>query len=161
VEITMSKTAENVITIEEGWASRQYYCSEHYVTIGYGRKVSDKKNAPLTNEVTTKEKEIIFVKEKIRELSYALMSRYSVAWNKCNQARQAILISMAYQLGLTGVSQFQKMWMALSNGDFSLAAKEMLNSKWAKQTPNRTKRHVEQMERGEIIRYYLTNGEIP
>jgi lysozyme len=68
---------------------------------------------------------------------------------------------LAYQLGLTGVSQFQKMWMALSNGDFGLAAKEMLNSKWAKQTPNRAKRHVEQMERGEIIRYYLTNGEIP
>jgi lysozyme len=157
----MSKTAENVIITEEGWSSRQYYCSEQYATIGFGRKVSDKKNTPLTNEITTKEKEIVFVREKIRELSYALMSRYHAAWNKCNQARQAILISMAYQLGLTGVSQFQKMWMALSNGDFGLAAKEMLNSKWAKQTPNRAKRHAEQMERGDVIRYYLTNGEIP
>ncbi len=157
----MSKTAENVIKIEESYRSKPYYCSEQFATVGYGRKLSEQKNAPLPNITANRAEEDLFVKEKIRELSYALMSRYSVAWSKCNQARQAILISMAYQLGLTGVSQFQKMWMALSNGDFSLAAKEMLNSKWAKQTPNRAKRHVEQMERGEIIRYYLTNGEIP
>lgn len=156
----MSNTAENVIKIEESYRSKPYYCSEGMPTIGYG-KVVGKKGEPLPNITANKAEEDLFVREKIRELSYALMSRYSVAWNKCNQARQAILISMAYQLGLSGVSQFQKMWMALSNGDFGLAAKEMLNSKWAKQTPNRAKRHVEQMERGEIIRYYLTNGEIP
>ncbi len=156
----MSKTAENVITIEEGFRQHVYRCTEGVPTIGYGRTIG-KKGDSLTNEVTTKEKELVFVREKVRELSYALMSRFPTAWSKCNQARQAILISLAYQLGLAGVSQFQKMWMALSNGDFSLAAKEMLNSKWAKQTPNRAKRHVEQMERGEIIRYYLTNGEIP
>jgi lysozyme len=160
VEITMSKTAENVIVIEEGFKSRTYMCTEGVPTIGYGRTIG-KKGDPLTNEVTTKEKEIIFVREKIRELSYALMSRFPSAWSKCNQARQAILISMVYQLGLTGVSKFQKMWMALSNGDFSLAAKEMLDSRWAKQTPNRAKRHAEQMERGDVIRYYLTNGQIP
>lgn len=152
--------AEKIIKIEENYKARPYYCTAGIPTIGYG-KVIGKKGEPLPNITANRAEEDLFVKEKIRELSYALMSRYSVAWNKCNQARQAILISMAYQLGLTGVSQFQKMWMALSNGDFSLAAKEMLNSKWAKQTPNRAKRHVEQMERGEIIRYYLTNGEIP
>lgn len=156
----MTRTAELIITLEEGFSSRMYRCTMGWNTIGYGRTVG-KKGDPLTNEVTTKEKEIVFVREKIRELSYALMSRYPSAWSKCNQARQAILISMVYQLGLTGVSKFQKMWMALSNGDFSLAAKEMLDSRWAKQTPNRAKRHAEQMERGDVIRYYLTNGQIP
>lgn len=156
----MNTTAEKIIKLEENYRARPYYCTAGVPTIGYG-KVIGKKGEPLPNITANRTEEDLFIREKIRELSYALMSRYSVAWNKCNQARQAILISMAYQLGLTGVSQFQKMWMALSNGDFSLAAKEMLNSKWAKQTPNRAKRHAEQIERGDVIRYYLTNGEIP
>jgi lysozyme len=156
----MSKTAENVIKIEESYRSKPYYCTAGMPTIGYG-KVIGKKGEPLPNITANRAEEDLFVREKIRELSYALMSRYPSAWSKCNQARQAILISMAYQLGLTGISKFQKMWMALSNGDFSLAAKEMLDSRWAKQTPNRAKRHAEQMERGDVIRYYLTNGQIP
>ena len=156
----MSKTAENIITIEEGFRSRCYRCTEGYPTIGFGKRVGEKGD-PLTNEIADKAKEIIFVREKIRELSYALMSKFPTAWRQCNQQRQAILISMTYQLGVAGISQFQKMWMALSAGHFDIAAKEMLNSKWAKQTPNRAKRHSEVMERGDLIRYYLTNGEIP
>jgi lysozyme len=152
--------AEKIIKIEENYKARPYYCTAGVPTIGYG-KVVGKKGEPLPNITANRTEEDLFVREKIRELSYALMSRYPSAWNKCNQARQAILISMAYQLGLTGVSKFQKMWMALSNGDFSLAAKEMLDSRWAKQTPKRAKRHAEQMERGDVIRYYLTNGQIP
>lgn len=156
----MSITAEKIITLEEGFRSRAYYCSLGVPTIGYGRVIG-KKGDPLTNEIATKEKEILFVREKIREISYQLMSRFPVAWNNCNQAQQAILISIAYQLGVAGISAFQKMWAALNRKDFDMAAREMLNSKWNSQTPNRAKRHAEVMRTGSLIRYYLTNGEIP
>ena len=51
-----------------------------------------------------------------------------------------IIIEMVFQLGETGVSKFKNMWKALKEGpDYQTAASEMLDSRWAKQTPNRAK----------------------
>ena len=49
-----------------------------------------------------------------------------------------IVIEMVFQLGETGVSKFKNMLKALKEGpDYQTAAIEMLDSRWAKQTPNR------------------------
>jgi len=48
-----------------------------------------------------------------------------------------LIIEMVFQLGKTGVSKFKNMWKALSALEYSTAASEMLDSRWAKQTPNR------------------------
>ena len=49
-----------------------------------------------------------------------------------------IIIEMVFQLGETGVSKFKNMLKALKEGpDYQTAASEMLDSRWAKQTPNR------------------------
>tara|TARA_R110002020_G_scaffold67389_3_gene176941 strand:+ start:575 stop:1015 length:441 start_codon:yes stop_codon:yes gene_type:complete len=48
-----------------------------------------------------------------------------------------LIIEMVFQLGKTGVSKFRNMWKHLSALEYSLAASEMLDSRWAKQTPNR------------------------
>ena len=50
-----------------------------------------------------------------------------------------IIIEMVFQLGETGVSKFKNMWKALEQSppEYSVAAREMLDSRWAKQTPNR------------------------
>lgn len=156
----MSLLAEKIIKIEEGYRNKPYLCTAGLPTVGYGRVIG-KKGDPLPNLTANKAEEDRFLRERVRELSYNLMSKFPNAWRNCNPARQAILISLTYQLGLTGVSAFQKMWMALSAGDFKRAADEMLNSKWAKQTPNRAKRHIEQMLKGDTVQYYLTNGELP
>lgn len=129
-------------------------------TVGYGEVVG-KKGEPLPNITRTKPEALQFVRQKIQSLSFQLMSRFHNAWNKCNQARQAILISLAYQLGVAGVSAFRNMWAALERGDFELASKHMLDSKWAKQTPNRAKRQAQVMKDGALTQYYLTNGELP
>ena len=52
-----------------------------------------------------------------------------------------IIIEMVFQLGKTGVSKFRNMWKALQQDppQYSVAASEMLDSRWAKQTPNRAK----------------------
>lgn len=155
----MSETAENIIKIEESFRSKEYYCSEGYPTIGYGEKVGEK-GEPLSNRTTTKPEALKFLREEIQKITIRLATSFPQAWARCNPARQAILISMVYQLGLVGVTKFTKMLEALKIGDFELAAKEMLDSKWAKQTPNRAKRHSEQMRMGSIHMYYLTNGEM-
>jgi len=50
---------------------------------------------------------------------------------------EEIIIEMVFQLGETGVSKFKNMIKALKIPDYQTAAIEMLDSKWAKQTPER------------------------
>ena len=56
-----------------------------------------------------------------------------------NEKAHEILIEMVFQLGKTGVSKFKNMWKALSELNYVGASYEMLDSRWAKQTPNRAK----------------------
>ena len=63
-----------------------------------------------------------------------------MAENGCmdmNEKAHEIIIEMVFQLGKTGVSKFKNMWKALSGLQYSAAADQMLDSRWAKQTPNR------------------------
>ena len=63
-----------------------------------------------------------------------------MAENGCmdmNEKAHELIIEMVFQLGKSGVSKFRNMWKALSALDYSTAAEQMLDSRWAKQTPNR------------------------
>ena len=56
-----------------------------------------------------------------------------------------LIIEMVFQLGKTGVSKFRNMWKHLSTSAYSAASLEMLDSRWAKQTPNRAKNMSDKM----------------
>lgn len=154
----IEKYAELVIKAEEGLRLKPYYCSENVPTIGYGRVVGTK-GSPLPNITTTKEEATKFLRERIQSIIPQLSKKFPKAWGNCNEAQKAILISMTYQLGLNGVSAFTKMWKALDNSDWLTATKEMKDSRWYRQTPNRANRHITQMLTGNMNIYYLTNGE--
>ena len=62
-----------------------------------------------------------------------------------DEIAEELIIEMIFQLGKTGVSKFRNMWKALSSLDYSTAASEMLDSRWAKQTPNRAQGMSAQM----------------
>jgi lysozyme len=55
---------------------------------------------------------------------------------------------MSYQMGTTGVMKFKNTLTAIEHGDYELAALGMLDSTWAKQTPNRARRLASQMKVG-------------
>ena len=59
------------------------------------------------------------------------------------KAIQDVVMEMCYQLGVTGFSKFVKTITYLKDKDFKNASIEMLDSKWAKQTPNRAKKMSE------------------
>ena len=61
---------------------------------------------------------------------------------------------MAYQMGVTGLSKFKNMLTAVELGDFDEAANQALDSRWARQTPERATRHAEMLRVGEILPYY-------
>lgn len=52
---------------------------------------------------------------------------------------QEVIVEMRYQLGAVGFMKFKKTIAALEKLDYCEAAVEMLNSRWAKQTPTRAK----------------------
>ena len=62
-----------------------------------------------------------------------------------DEIAEEIIIEMIFQLGKTGVSKFKNMWKHLSALEYSDAASEMLDSRWAKQTPNRAQGMSAQM----------------
>ena len=70
--------------------------------------------------------------------------------NKANISDDAkiIIIEMIFQLGKTGVSKFRNMWKALQQDppNYEEAAIQMLDSRWAKQTPNRAQEMAEHMK---------------
>ena len=59
---------------------------------------------------------------------------------------EEILIEMVFQLGKNGVSKFRNMWKALAEKNYIGASYEMLDSRWAKQTPNRAKAMAKTMK---------------
>ena len=63
-----------------------------------------------------------------------------------DERAEEIIIEMVFQLGRTGVKKFRNMWKALSEHNYIGASFEMLDSKWAKQTPNRAKDMADQMK---------------
>ena len=56
--------------------------------------------------------------------------RFPWAENLC-LARQAVLVDMAFNMGIGGLSRFHHFLGALQVGEWEVAAKEMFNSKWA------------------------------
>ena len=57
------------------------------------------------------------------------------------------IIEMVFQLGETGVKKFRNMWKALQHDppNYERASLEMLDSRWASQTPGRAKEMSEHM----------------
>lgn len=123
----------------EGLKLKPYKCSEGYLTIGYGRNLetrgitAQEANEMLLNDVSE-------VEESLH--SMGLLSDPS-------DVRRAVLVNMAFQMGVSGLLKFEKMLSAYLDGYYELAAKEMLDSKWAVQTPNRAKELADQMRTGE------------
>jgi lysozyme len=65
------------------------------------------------------------------------------------QTRKIVLLDMAYNLGVDGLLKFRKMLAAIDRRDYELAAKEMLDSRYARQVKGRAQRNALMMETGE------------
>lgn len=147
----------NLIEYEEGWREKPYFCSEGYPTIGFGFKIGPK-GAPLSNYQfkVTKPVGEVWLLELLSEFERDMLkySHVSDALVACNEARKAVLVSMAYQMGVDGLAAFKNTLRAVSEGRWADAKAGMLNSKWAKQTPARAARHADQMLTGEWDKAY-------
>lgn len=123
----MSEKLENMLIRHEGMKLKPYRCPAGKLTIGIGRNLDD-------NGIT--------------EAEARMMCRYDVEvvrtpllkykwFTFLNEARQDVVISMAFNMGLPRFLKFKNMIEALQVQDYQKAAEEMMNSQWAGQVGDR------------------------
>lgn len=128
---------------EEGVRSSAYQDHLGYWTIGVGRLIDARKGGGLTSD----EIDLLLGNDVARHTAGL---RAALPWfDKISEPRQAVLIGMSFQMGLAGVLAFKRTLGSVEDGQYGEAAVEMLNSTWAKQTPQRAMRMATQMESGE------------
>lgn len=64
--------------------------------------------------------------------------------------RQLVLVDMAFNMGVPRLCKFKKMWNAVHEKKFDIAAKEMLDSRWATQVKSRSTKLAHAMHHGEF-----------
>ncbi len=125
----------------EGMRLSPYRDSVGKLTIGYGRNLDDKgirlseANLMLDNDIN----------ECIIQLKKNLP-----CFNNLDIPRQAVLINMCFNMGISGLLEFYNTLEAIEEGRYEEAAYHMLQSKWAKQVKNRAKELAEQMKTGKF-----------
>jgi len=119
-----------LIKDDEGFRGENYLDSLNIPTIGYGTKL------PLSEA----EAELILSFRLNQKISQLLEKKPIVM--TLSQERQEVLFSLAYQLGTNGLLRFKRMWVAIENHDFATASAELLDSKYATQTPNRANKNA-------------------
>ena len=62
--------------------------------------------------------------------------------------RQLVLVDMAFNMGVPRLCKFKKMWNAVHEQKFDIAAKEMLDSRWANQVKSRSVKLANAMHNG-------------
>jgi lysozyme len=130
---------------DEGVVNHAYEDSLGFTTIGVGRLIDARRGGGL------RDSEIDFLlSNDIEEKTAQVLAAFP--WvTKLNEPRRAVLINMAFQMGIRGLGGFHRMLGSIEDGQYGEAAAEMLDSTWAKQTPERANRLATQMKTGEWI----------
>jgi lysozyme len=126
----MNKDLIESIKQHEGYVGVVYKDSLGIDTIGYGFAIKD---LELDEDICE-----IILERKLKQLEDMINLKFS--WYKyMPQEIKDVVMEMCYQLGVTGVSKFKKTIAYLQNKQWEKASVEMLDSLWARQTPNRAK----------------------
>lgn len=126
------------IKTHEGYDSHPYTDTVGKLTIGYGRNIED-------NGISQAEGDFLFDNDFARcEKELAPFPWY------VNQPQniQYALMNMCFNLGIGRLLGFKKMIMALTAKDYTKAALEALDSKWANQVGDRAKDIAIMMKQG-------------
>tara|TARA_R110002072_G_scaffold6235_2_gene37216 strand:+ start:2075 stop:2560 length:486 start_codon:yes stop_codon:yes gene_type:complete len=146
------------ISSDEGKILHAYLCTELHATVGIGHKILDTdpekeleiygvnwEEVPDDQRITEDRCYILF-QEDVQIAIGGCMNIYN-NWDELPQEMQHVLVNMAFQMGQRGLSNFKNMKAAIEEQDFAKAAVEMMDSRWASQTPERAERLKLRVER--------------
>ena len=126
------------VIANEGVRKTAYKDTLNNWTIGVGHliKLPDEEYL-LDKELTDLEIDQIFVNDLNQAIDDA---RKFIDADSIPDEAFEVVVNMAFNLGLPKLMAFQNFQQALKDKDFVKASYEMLDSLWAKQLPNRSKR---------------------
>lgn len=134
---------------------RIYYCTAGAKTIGYGHNL-DANPIPGIGETITEEEAIELLRKDVNAIIDALDAPSAIPWaqdqefkGELSPARYAVLVNMAFNLGVSGLLGFKNTLNFIARGEYYKASKNMLASKWAKQVKSRAQELARQMHIGE------------
>ena len=150
--------ATTILKVEEGFKEDVYLCSEGYPTVGYGVKLGyhnqslqEYRDFPKIPESVAS----VWLSELLSELLSDLNKDPELSHiSKLDDVRMAVVLSMCYQLGISGFKKFKRTNNLIKYRFYYEASVEMCDSLWFRQTPNRAKRHSNMMESGVLDGYY-------
>lgn len=138
--MTTPTTIEDQLRRDEGVRKFPYADTGGKITIGVGRNLTDvglsgdEIEAMLQNDLN----------EVVAQL-YGNLPLY----RKLSNVRAAVLENMAFNMGFHGLLEFRQALACMENSDWEGAAKEILDSDWAKQVGDRAERLAQQLRTGE------------
>lgn len=125
---------------DEGRRNKLYKDTEGVLTIGIGWNIQEK---GLPDEIIDHLFEISL--EEAENDARSVVETF----DELDPARQRVLVNMAFNLGRSRLSGFKKMIAAVDGRDWEESARQMLDSKWARQVGKRAVRLSMMMEHGE------------
>lgn len=128
------------IAFEEGFKSKMYQCTEGKNTIGIGFNL-DAIEMPKSVAYFWAQLIVDDLVEDLHEEDW---------FGPLDYNRRVVVVDMAYQLGLNGMLKFNRMITALKNQAWKTASNELLDSKYARQTPARANRNAQILLTGEM-----------
>jgi lysozyme len=134
----MMQTLIEQLKRDEGLRLKPYQDTVGKLTIGYGRNLVDKGISEEEAEMLLID-DVLYLRNRLTRYPWFLV---------LNEPRQEVIINMAYNLGMTGLLGFKRMIAALNAHNYSLAADEMLDSRWARQVGRRADELALQMRTG-------------
>lgn len=118
---------------DEGLVLHPYLCTANKTSIGYGRNLDDcgirqdEADLMLKND---------FDAARVDAITYLGADLYV----SLTDTRQAVIVCMAFNLGLPRLKKFVKLKKALEAHDYKEAAEQMLDSRWSVQVGARSRR---------------------
>lgn len=125
---------------DEGLRLTPYKDSVGKTTIGYGRNLDDV-------GISTEEANSLLLNDVERTTND--LSKHIPWIAGLDEARQGVLLNMAFNMGLQSLLLFKKTLALVQSGDYDKAADAMLESRWAEQVGARAQRLSVQMRSGE------------
>jgi lysozyme len=131
----MDETLEQRIMRQEGFTPvAKIDVSPDYV-IGYGHDITPDELPQYSNGIT-QQSALVLLSQDIQNAKTE--ANNSFPWILgLDDVRQDVIYDMVFQMGAAGVKDFPKMIAAIRDKDYNTASKEMLNSQWHSETPDR------------------------
>ena len=138
----MSTLKEDIIR-DEGIRLKPYRDEVGRLTIGIGRNLDDV-GITYNEAMMMLDRDLAVAELELRHAKPELMANESLS-----QERKDALINMSFNMGITKLLTFKRMWEALDKHNYEAAAHEMSDSIWAGQVGPRAVRLAKIMKEGQ------------